>query len=370
MMSECAAENTEEKLIGKIPVRNIWLLFLYASDLASFHGRFDADVEKSSDIATLIARLLVYSVEHRLRRNLSKGYRQKDEILRRVRGKIDVLKTYSRSLLEIGEIACKYEDQTIDTPRNRYVLSALEAIATKIKDGEVIHRCKSLANMMSSMGVGRLRPSRGELATDQISRNEIEDRFMVTLAHFVFDLVLPTEDDGEYSLVKVSKEEKLVRTLFERAIRNFYKIELDTTEYDVAPGNKRWDWMTDKPTEKILTMLPTMQTDIVIENRSNNKRLVIDTKFTSIFAATRFREEILKSGYIYQMYAYLRSQEKPNDVVAKNAEGMLLHPCIGEPVDESAYFNGHLIRFTTVDLAGSTEGVMKRLRSLVKDNNV
>ena len=32
----------ESRLIGRIPVRNIWLLFLYASNLAQFHGQHAA----------------------------------------------------------------------------------------------------------------------------------------------------------------------------------------------------------------------------------------------------------------------------------------------------------------------------------------
>ena len=57
--------------VGRIPLRNIWFLFLHAADLARFAGRFDADVEDSADLPDLVARLLCHAVEQRLRRNLS-----------------------------------------------------------------------------------------------------------------------------------------------------------------------------------------------------------------------------------------------------------------------------------------------------------
>jgi len=38
---------------GRIPVRNVWLLFLYAYDLARFQHRFDAKVEASPDLKSL-----------------------------------------------------------------------------------------------------------------------------------------------------------------------------------------------------------------------------------------------------------------------------------------------------------------------------
>jgi len=68
-----------------IPIRNIWLLFLYAADLVEFHGRFDYRVETARDFPDLIARLLSNVVEERLCRNLSRGYRPRAATLSRVR---------------------------------------------------------------------------------------------------------------------------------------------------------------------------------------------------------------------------------------------------------------------------------------------
>ena len=62
-----------ERLIGRIPVRNLWLLMLYASDLTRVRGAFDAVVEEDiDDIPELIARLLAKAVERRLRRNFTR----------------------------------------------------------------------------------------------------------------------------------------------------------------------------------------------------------------------------------------------------------------------------------------------------------
>ena len=49
---------------------------------------------------------------------------------------------------------------------------------------------------MGTVGVGSGRPSRANLAVDQIGRNDSSDRFMVALARLAFDLALPTEDSG------------------------------------------------------------------------------------------------------------------------------------------------------------------------------
>ena len=44
---------------------------------------------------------------------------------------------------------------------------------------------------------------------------------------------------------------------------------------------------------------------------------------------------------------------------------MLLHPAIGEDVDESATIQGHEMRFSTVDLTQPHEEIKNRLLNLV-----
>lgn len=109
----------------QIPLRNIWLLFLYAADLARFKGQLSVEAESASDLPELVARLLVQVVQQRLRRNLSRGYQARHAVLSRVRGRIDVLATVSGQLLEQGRVACRFEEHTMDTPRNRLVRAAL-----------------------------------------------------------------------------------------------------------------------------------------------------------------------------------------------------------------------------------------------------
>ena len=116
-------------------------------------------------------------------------------------------------------------------------------------------------------------------------------------------------------------------------------------------------------------ILPSMQTDIVLEapagtERQARRRLVIDTKFTHILSPAQYGGEKLRSGYLYQMYAYLRSQERADDPLSQNAAGLLLHPSIGRHVDEEATVQGYRMRFATVDLAADGPAIRERLLSL------
>jgi 5-methylcytosine-specific restriction enzyme subunit McrC len=354
---------TDARLIGRIPVRNIWLLFLYATNLARFHGHHAAAVEGSPDFPTLIARLLCYAVDRRLRRNLSRGYQQQHAVLSRVRGRIDILDTFAKDLLSRGTLACKFEEFTFDTPRNRLVRAALDALAGRLEDRLVAHECRRLAVDLGRQGVGGLKPSRAAIGADRIGRHDVEDLLMVTLARLVFDLVLPSEEAGSHALTRVEKNEFLIRRLFERAIGNFYAVELRTSGWMVHQG-QRLKWQIEGSTSRIPDILPGMTCDIVLEHPAQGRRIIIDTKFTNIFSSSQHRETILKSGYIYQLYTYLRSQEREQDPLSHAAAGMLLHPAIGDDVDEAVVIQGPELRFATVDLMAPTAEIIARLRAL------
>lgn len=349
--------------IGRIPVRNIWLLMFYASDLLRTAERALVDVERNPDaIADLVAEVLVRAVEQRQRRHLSLGYRPRSADLTRVRGRIDVLRSERRQLLSRGAVACRFVELSVDTPRNRFVRGALEAVARLVARPDLRRRCRKLANDMKALGVSGEMPSRTELGADRIGRHDAADREMLAAAKLAMDLVLPTEQAGLRPLPMPDREEQWARRLFERAVGGFYGTVLPSGHWRVRTGGVLF-WPIDWSTEGARAILPGMQTDIVLDDRVACRRIVIDTKFTGIVTAGWRRGSTLRSGYIYQIYAYLRSQTGRGDQLADSAEGLLLHPAIGVAVDEAIKLQGHLIRFATVDLAADTGAIRTQLMS-------
>lgn len=351
--------------IGRIPVRNLWLLMLYASDLFRARGIGSIGLEDSpEDMPDLVAEILLHAVELRQRRRLSLGYRSRNAVLNRVRGRIDVLATERHQLLDRGLVACRFDELTIDTPRNRFVRVALETISRKVTRSDVAHRCRLHASSMKSMGVSGELPSSALMSTDRFGRNDADDQFMMAAAKLAFDLVLPTEEAGSNLLSMPDREAVWVRRLFERAIGGFYDVVLSPLGWLVRRGSKQ-SWQIEMSTTRIDEIMPTMQTDIVLDHQSTGCRIVIDTKFTSVLTEGRYRKETLRSGYMYQMYAYLRSQVGAGDKLADTASGLFLHPTVEGEVDEAAVIQGHRIQFATVDLTASPAVIRTRLMHLV-----
>ena len=362
----------QERLIGRIPVRNIWLLLFYASDLyrrLPTSNRTGAE-DAPDEIPDLVGRLLTYSVERRLRRNLSIGYRRREDDLSRVRGRINLLRTERRQLLARGRVACSFDELTVDTPKNRYVKAALLKLAGIVGDNELARECRALATNFELAGVRVMSSQRTHTwhaPLDSLGRAGLEDRQMLAAARLAFDLAIPTEEDWGTEFALPNRQERLVRDLFERAIGGFYKVELTRHGWKVVTG-RRLEFPIEGETHDLKAVFPSMRTDIELEVHPKGfppRRIVIDTKFTSILKPGFHREETLNSAYIYQIYAYVRSQEDPCDPKTMNSIGVLLHPAVDVEFDESVNMQGHIFRFMTVNLAADSWTIRQQLLEVV-----
>ena len=361
--------------VGRIPVRNLWLLMLYASRLfREIPGqRMYAVEENPDDIPNLMAEILARAVERRLRRNLSSDFRHRQADLTRVRGRIDLFRTERRGLLQQGKIACTFDELTTDTPLNRFVKAALNELTKTCKDKDLTRRCHTAASALERAGVSNdlalnlHRRGAGIPAT--AGRANSEDQQMLAAARLAFMLNLPTEDPGRSRLPDPDRDEVWARRLFEAAVGGFYDTVLSPRGWMVRTG-RIINWQIEQATPGITAILPSMKTDIVLEQpvvqgQVNRSRTIIDTKFTSILGVSQYGDPSLRSGYIYQIYAYLRSQESWDDPSSVKASGMLLHPSVDGDIDEAATIQGHQIRFATVNLAAESRAIRNRLLALV-----
>lgn len=358
----------ESPRIGNIPVRNLWLLMLYASHLFRDLDTAKVSIEDNpDDIPDLVAEMLCRQVERRIQRNLSYGYQNREAIVNRVRGRIDLLKTERHGLLDRGKVACRFEELTVNTARNRFVRAALEEIASIVNRVELAHRCRSLAGSLKRMGVTGKRPWRGEVSIDRFGRHDAADQPMVAAAHLAFNLALPTETAGTRLLSSPDKEIHWVRKLYEKGVAGFYDVVLSQRGWRVDAG-KSLNWRIEHQSPGISNILPSMRTDMILSHAATQQKIVIDTKFTAILKRGWHREQTLHSGYVYQIYTYLRSQEGSGDPLWEKATGLLLHPSVGESLNEAVVIQNHAIRFATVDLGAPAREIREQLLQVLEDN--
>lgn len=360
---------SQTQLQDKIPVRNLWLLLLYASELLKTLDKSKRDkVEDNPDeLPDLVARLLTGQIEVRLRHGLSPELDRRHADLSRVRGRIDHIRTARKHLLQRGMIACIFDEFTTDTPRNRLVKAGLNKIAPFVNDDELRRKCSADAYALEKAGVSTDHSitRSAEAIYRTADRASVEDQTMLSAALLAFGLKLPTEESGGRRLPVLDKLD--MPKLFEKAVYGFYKIKL-SDKWNVG-YHKESKWSYTKHTEQISQLLPKMQMDTILERKdlthtdSSENRIIIDTKFSEILND----REKFNSNNMYQLYAYLRSQERDNDLISQNSTGILLHPAYGQDFDEWAIIQGHKIRFVTVDLMADSGSIRKRLCDIIPD---
>ncbi|OBA80111.1 hypothetical protein A9W99_18620 [Mycobacterium sp. 1164966.3] len=344
-----------------IPVRSMWFLLIYASELlaemrAPERNKILAG-ERDEDLLDAIAEVLVVEVEQRLRRQLTLHYRTRHADLHRVRGRIDHLRSVTRRLSDQGRIACRFEELSVDSPRNRFIAHTLIYAAQAIKRAELAQRCRAAAFRMHRLGVGAVEPSRSELSRDRLAHHDAGDRRMLDAAHLLRDMAIPYHEQGLADLPALLNEPGKHRKLFEAAVRGFFWHTLSAQGWTI--GSRKLHWKSEMgPTP---TFLPVMKTDVTLDNPAMKRRIVIETKFTDALV-DRDGKTTVASGYLYQLYAYLASQSGNGNAVADAAEGVLLFVKTSGRQEFTAEtkIQGHTLRFMSVDLSAKPADIRNR----------
>lgn len=376
----------EPSKLGKFPIRNLWFLFVYASGLSQFRNQFRGEVDQASSFRSLISRLLCHIVERRLRKGLGIQHLQHYDVLRRVRGRINILETYTQNLLQKGRVACQYNLLTVDVPHNQLARAALSSLSIEIREVlaeqrkphhsggkplldelESLHRrCGILELTLGRAGVSDRHHSSFELDVEQTPSHEIEDLLMVSLSKAALNYYFPSSQPGIQWAPELDSKEVVYWKLFEQAIGNFYRIELPQEEW-VVGIQKELEWHETNPLRGLSKYLPRMEADIVLKNKRSGRKIIIDTKFKNISQKRKMDPKIygFRSKDIYQLYSYIRSQEHEKKKNSKTSEGILLYPSLDQDIDVEANFHGHRIRFVTVNLNRDSNDIVDQLKRLV-----
>jgi len=350
-----------------IPVRNLWLLYLYASPLyAHLHEDERVQAERNPDgLLELAARILCGEADRALRRNLSVGYVERHEILTAVRDRIDHLGTARGAHLQRGRVLCQFDQLTVDTARNRYIAAALTQAGRRLGnsqlDPHIASRCLALAARFERSGVHLDRPDPTTPRREVYGHYDRDDRRTMAAAQLVIDALLPSHATGKSHVNPLDYSQGSLRKLYEEAIRNFYRVNLP----DWGVGAQQLTWPSDGPLD---SRFPVMRTDITLD-RPDGTRLIIDTKFTSALSTpTGHHEPRLHSGHLYQLYAYLHTQAGRGDPAADHADGLLLYPSTDRApdIDVFATMRDHALRVATLDLTAPPKTLRARLLYLVE----
>lgn len=346
-----------------IPIRNLWHMLLYAWNEPSMTTQVSmGDVENAPTLDALLATVLMKMIQQRMRIGLGRGYVEASKKSRMLRGRVDFAESLKQQTFDRGEAVCDFQEYGVNEPRNQIIRSTLARLAQAGEFGPDAARAEALRHRLRWLVRNLNEVDSVELDLESIRRliaaqNDNDYRLMLSVCEFMALRQMPLEADGTYALPNIDRDLLMLHRVYERFVANFYRMHL--TGWDVR-AQKRLDWHAQEVNEHLPSMVP----DLVLHEHETGRIMILDTKFTTgSLVENQWGKPVYDSSHLYQLYAYLRSQEQVS-AGYRSAEGVLLYPAVNARLSERVELQGHVIRIECVDLAAAWEEVEKQLLML------
>lgn len=368
-MTEGGTALDVEQATSTIPIRNIWYLLLYAWDMANWTHATRAEWDTSPGLLGLLARVLAFSTSELLKRQLGRAFSTRSAVIRGIKGHVDLSVSTRQLAFERASAVCSFPDLSVDTLKNQIIRATLDRLVgdPRIESPDnyehTVHLRHELRNLVRAMDGVTLRAiTSNDFSRLEFAQNDRGYRIPLAVCKLIHQLGMPTEQPGDKSIVELFRDEKAFHVLFERFVRNFYRINL--IGFTVVREYLCW------PDELHCELTPVMKTDISISQATPPyRRIVVDTKYSIYTLSSNFGVQKFKAEDLYQLYAYLRTQEH-RSAAHQIADGMLLYPTTHHEVDGLMKIQGHCIRVATLNLSDDWKNIEKRLLKFIQSYDV
>jgi 5-methylcytosine-specific restriction enzyme subunit McrC len=353
-----------------IPIRNLWHMLLYAwneAPLSAIHGWMLEEAERAPTLDALLASILIRLVQQRLRIGLGHDYINEERKSPGIHGRINFAQSLKQHTLDEGQLICDFQGYSANSSNNRIIRSTL---ARLLKVGQFGPNAASVKDLQQKLR-GLIRDLDGidfvELSPDLIRRQLLtrsagdhDYRLMLSICDLIVQRQMPGGTDGSatHLVPAIDRDALVLHSIYERFVANFYRIQL--VGWTIA-AQKRLEWHTKETNERLPMMVP----DLVLQEKTSNRLIVLDTKFTAhSLVENQWGKPIFDSSHMYQLYAYLKSQEHLSEA-HHGATGILLYPAVGSKLSDRIELQDHLIRMESVDLAAPWQEIEQQLMELV-----
>lgn len=348
-----------------IPIRNLWHMCLYAWNEIPLNSHWTLDAaEDAPTLDALFASILVRLLQQRLRIGLGRSYINESQSIRGIRGRIDFAESLKRQAFEHGEAYCEFQQYSANSPKNQIIRSTLVRLVQvgnfdpdHVKGSDLRHSLRVLTRALDGIDLVELKPD--FIRRQQFGRNDADYRLMLSICELILSRQMPSEQAEQLPLPAIDRDSLVLHTIYERFVANFYRIHLHGWK---VTRQKQLNWY-DKSQNPLM---PSLRPDLVMEEDATGQLVVLDTKFTTqSLIENQWGNEIFDSAHLYQLYAYLRTQEHVSED-HQGATGILLYPSSnGRHLSEKIELENHVMRIESVDLTSRWQDIEKRLLDIV-----
>ncbi|MDA1036081.1 MAG: hypothetical protein O3B65_04265 [Chloroflexi bacterium] len=338
-----------------VPIQNVYYLLCYAWDRLEALDSVDVGGLSGDRVENLLGKVLHDGVSRLMRRGLDRGYLAVDQEGRQVRGKVLLVETAQRLLLQQGRVACRTDELSRDVPHNRLLKAAMRELACLAGiDRELRLDLKDLCRRLHDVSDVDLSPAafRGV----QLNQNLVQYAFLVEIARLVASCLLPEQAGRGKMFRSFTASDQQMGALFEAFVRNF--LIREQRQYHVT--RPKVPWAVAAATSSDLRWLPEMQTDILLSRLGQS--VIVETKCYA--EALQHRNEgasKLISGHLYQVLTYLSNYAR---VTGASPLGVLLYAGLGASEPLHYDLGGHMVLVRNLDLDQPWELIHRDLLAL------
>lgn len=347
---------------NEIPIKNIYYMLSYAYTNLKIDNNIKKETESFENIYELLSRVLISGVNNLIKRGFYKEYITKDEDTNNIRGKISITQSIKRQTHIHKRLNCLFDEFNEDVLFNSIIKTTINKL---IIITDLNKKLKGELNKLTLFfdSVASIDLNQRVFSLILWNRNNQHYKLLINICEMIFNLELPDESkEGEIHFKDfIKKHDKEMATLFENFVFNYYKKEFK--DLKVHKPYIKWYLNSEYENNSKNNLLPTMRTDIVLENKdlkpSNPKQLIIDTKFYSNILSTYYEKSSVNSGNLYQIYSYVNNSPFPGEI-----RGMLLYAALGEEIDLDYKIGEHIIYIKTLNLNQDWGRIDKRLKEI------
>jgi 5-methylcytosine-specific restriction enzyme subunit McrC len=319
--------------------------------------KVSVQIDDNTELLNLFAKILIHKVKILLKKGIDRNYIDVTEELAAVKGKLEFSQTVKKSLHLQQRAICSYDDFSPNIITNQILLSTFHRLLKTVNlDLTLKQEIKKLLWMFGDVQTIELNAS--SFKDIHIHRNNRLYGMILDICQLIFDNTLPSEQQGTWLFKDFTRDERKMAKVFEDFVRNFYRFE--QSEYTVRRENI--DWQMTSASQKDLDFLPTMETDITLEN--NESKIIIDTKYYSETLSVYYDHEHVHSTNLYQLFSYLLNQQT-GDINTLRTEGILLYPTIDNEYDLRYQYGEHDIYIHTINLNMQWKDIHNRLLAII-----
>lgn len=254
-------------------------------------GEITGHAYQKRDLLELLISLFACRLNEQVRAGISRAYDQRQDDLSRLRGKLNVIRQFTRWAASPQKLACSYDEFTPDTSLNRLLLCAITFLRRRSVHADTQRLLSEIAAHFEN--VQEVAPA--EALAQQVMLNRANQRWKIseTLARLLLSEIYQTTHGGDKEGVALLFDMNL---LFEAYIASLARKTCVPLGYKVRAQSPQRYLARDEANRGLFSTKP----DLHIER--NGDVLILDTKWKRV-DPNRPNLDVAQAD-AYQMYGY------------------------------------------------------------------